>query len=91
MRLHVQLCLIPFARGRERSRVAEDVLREARELAGHGYKELVLTGVNIGRYAYNGMELVDLIAKLKPSRTWFESAHLVHRTDNNPSPRCCTT
>ena len=41
-------CLIPFARGRERSRVAGDVLREARELAIHGYRELVLTGVNIG-------------------------------------------
>ena len=58
-------CLIPFARGRERSRVAADVLREARELAGHGYKELVLTGVNIGRYAHNGMELVDLIRDIE--------------------------
>jgi len=45
-------CLIPFARGRERSRTAEDVLREARELAAHGYRELVLTGVNIGRYSH---------------------------------------
>ncbi len=58
-------CLIPFARGRERSRVAADVLREARELAGHGYKELVLTGVNIGRYAHNEMELVDLIRDIE--------------------------
>lgn len=58
-------CLIPFARGRERSRVAEDVMREAGELAGHGYKELVLTGVNIGRYSYNGMELVDLIREIE--------------------------
>jgi threonylcarbamoyladenosine tRNA methylthiotransferase MtaB len=58
-------CLIPFARGRERSRVAEDVLREARELAGHGYKELVLTGVNIGRYSFNGLELVDLIREIE--------------------------
>lgn len=58
-------CLIPFARGRERSRVAGDVLREAGELAGHGYQELVLTGVNIGRYSYNGMELVDLIREIE--------------------------
>ncbi len=58
-------CLIPFARGRERSRVAADVLREARELAGHGYKELVLTGVNIGRYSHNGMELLDLIREIE--------------------------
>ena len=58
-------CLIPFARGRERSRVAADVLREARELAIHGYRELVLTGVNIGRYSYQGMELVDLLQELE--------------------------
>ncbi len=58
-------CLIPFARGRERSRVAEDVLREARDLAAHGYRELVLTGVNIGRYSYQGMELVDLLRELE--------------------------
>jgi len=58
-------CLIPFARGRERSRVAADVLREARELAAHGYRELVLTGVNIGRYAYRGVELVDLLQELE--------------------------
>lgn len=58
-------CLIPFARGRERSRVAADVLREARELATHGYRELVLTGVNIGQYSYQGMELVDLLQALE--------------------------
>jgi threonylcarbamoyladenosine tRNA methylthiotransferase MtaB len=58
-------CLIPFARGRERSRVAADVIREARELAAHGYRELVLTGVNIGRYSYQGMELVDLLQELE--------------------------
>lgn len=58
-------CLIPFARGRERSRVASDVVREARELATHGYRELVLTGVNIGQYSYQGMELVDLLQALE--------------------------
>ncbi|ULA58849.1 MAG: tRNA-i(6)A37 methylthiotransferase [Nitrospira sp.] len=58
-------CLIPFARGRERSRVTCDVLREARELATHGYRELVLTGVNIGQYSYQGMELVDLLQELE--------------------------
>ena len=58
-------CLIPFARGRERSRVLDDVLREARELAAHGYRELVLTGVNIGRYDHQGADLVDLIQALE--------------------------
>ena len=58
-------CLIPFARGRERSRVAEDVLREARDLAAHGYQELVLTGVNIGQYSHQGMDLVALLKELE--------------------------
>ncbi len=58
-------CLIPFARGRERSRVAEDVLREAHDLAAHGYQELVLTGVNIGQYSHQGMDLVALLKELE--------------------------
>jgi threonylcarbamoyladenosine tRNA methylthiotransferase MtaB len=58
-------CLIPFARGRERSRTLEDVLREAQELTAHGYRELVLTGVNIGRYAYKGLTLLDLLRELE--------------------------
>jgi threonylcarbamoyladenosine tRNA methylthiotransferase MtaB len=43
-------CLIPFARGHERSRLREDILREAQALAERGHQELVLTGVNIGRF-----------------------------------------
>ncbi|MEP7150082.1 MAG: tRNA (N(6)-L-threonylcarbamoyladenosine(37)-C(2))-methylthiotransferase MtaB [Nitrospira sp.] len=58
-------CLIPFARGRERSRTLDDVLREARDLAAHGYRELVLTGVNIGQYFYKGAALVDLLRELE--------------------------
>ncbi len=58
-------CLIPFARGRERSRTLDDVLREARDLATHGYRELVLTGVNIGQYSYKGAALVDLLRELE--------------------------
>ncbi|HVG01627.1 MAG TPA: tRNA (N(6)-L-threonylcarbamoyladenosine(37)-C(2))-methylthiotransferase MtaB [Nitrospira sp.] len=58
-------CLIPFARGRERSRTIDDVLREAQDLTAHGYRELVLTGVNIGQYAYKGLTLVDLLRDLE--------------------------
>ncbi|MFO0730326.1 MAG: tRNA (N(6)-L-threonylcarbamoyladenosine(37)-C(2))-methylthiotransferase MtaB [Nitrospiraceae bacterium] len=58
-------CLIPFARGRERSRVLIDVLREAKELTDAGYRELVLTGVNIGRYRQEGASLVDLLRQLE--------------------------
>ncbi|MEW6543304.1 MAG: tRNA (N(6)-L-threonylcarbamoyladenosine(37)-C(2))-methylthiotransferase MtaB [Nitrospirota bacterium] len=58
-------CLIPFARGRERSRRWEDALREAEELAARGHQEIVLTGVNIGRYDCGGRSLLDLIRALE--------------------------
>ena len=58
-------CIIPFARGHERSRRPEDVLREAEELAARGHRELVLTGVNVGRYASGGLSLLDLIRRLE--------------------------
>jgi threonylcarbamoyladenosine tRNA methylthiotransferase MtaB len=58
-------CLIPFARGRERSRMLGDVVREARQLAAAGFQELVLTGVNIGRYESEGAGLVDVIRALE--------------------------
>ena len=53
-------CIIPYTRGRERSRRFGDLLREARELAEAGYRELVLTGVNIGRYENHGRTLADV-------------------------------
>jgi len=43
-------CIIPYARGRVRSRVMEEVLREVRELAEGGYKEVVLTGIHLSSY-----------------------------------------
>ena len=43
-------CLIPFARGRVRSRRPEDVTEEARSLIAKGYKEIVLTGINTALY-----------------------------------------
>ena len=58
-------CLIPFARGHERSRVLGDILHEAELLAAGGYQELVLTGVNIGQFNHNGVDLVGLIDRLE--------------------------
>lgn len=43
-------CIIPFARGRVRSRVKEDVIREVTDLAKNGYKEVVLTGIHLSSY-----------------------------------------
>jgi len=58
-------CIIPFARGRERSRRPDDILREAEGLVARGHRELVLTGVNIGRYACDGRSLDDVIGALE--------------------------
>ena len=43
-------CVIPYARGKVRSRALDEIVREARELVDAGYKELVLTGINTALY-----------------------------------------
>lgn len=43
-------CIIPYTRGRVRSRSAEEILEEAGRLAGQGFKELVLTGIHLSSY-----------------------------------------
>lgn len=43
-------CIIPYARGRVRSRKKEDILHEVRGLAQNGYREIVLTGIHISSY-----------------------------------------
>jgi threonylcarbamoyladenosine tRNA methylthiotransferase MtaB len=57
-------CIIPFARGRARSRTMPNLLAEARALVERGAKELVLTGVNVGTYALDGATLVDVVDAL---------------------------
>lgn len=57
-------CIIPFVRGRARSRRIEDVLAQAQEAVAGGSRELVLTGVNMSRYRDGGHDFVDLITAL---------------------------
>ena len=58
-------CLIPFARGHERSRLLDDVMREAGMLVAGGYREIVLTGVIIGQCRQGEVDLAGLIAQLE--------------------------
>ena len=58
-------CLIPFARGPVRSLPMEDARREARRLADEGYRELVLTGIEISSYGQDMQEQVGLIDLLE--------------------------
>jgi len=55
-------CIIPYARGRIRSRAAADVVREAEVLSGQGIREIVLTGIHLDSYGRGtGESLIDLI------------------------------
>ncbi len=59
-------CIIPYARGRVRSRAEEDILQEVRGIVATGYREIVLTGIHISSYGLDrgGPELLQLIMKL---------------------------
>ena len=59
-------CIIPYARGRVRSRREEDILREVQGIVDAGYKEIVLTGIHISSYGIDrgGSQLLQLIEKL---------------------------
>ena len=55
-------CIIPYARGRVRSRKMEDVLAEMHTLASNGYQEIVLTGIHLSSYGIDtGENLLELI------------------------------
>ncbi len=61
-------CIIPYSRGRIRSRNLEDVVREVTELAQKGYKEIVLTGIHLSSYGKDMQDkkltLLDAICEL---------------------------
>jgi threonylcarbamoyladenosine tRNA methylthiotransferase MtaB len=57
-------CIVPKARGKERSRDANEIIQEIKGLRDEGFKEAVLTGVHIGKYSQKGMNLTSLLRKI---------------------------
>ena len=57
-------CIIPSTRGAQRSRAPQEIVSEVRGLAGAGFQEIVLTGVQISSYRFDGLRLYDLTTLL---------------------------
>jgi threonylcarbamoyladenosine tRNA methylthiotransferase MtaB len=57
-------CVVPFARGKERCRDVHQILSEINALVENSYKEVILTGVHIGRYNNDGVSLAGLSEKI---------------------------
>lgn len=54
-------CIVPYVRGRERGTSPREVLRQVRDLAAMGYKEVSLLGQTVNSYAYEGVDFADLL------------------------------
>jgi threonylcarbamoyladenosine tRNA methylthiotransferase MtaB len=62
--MRCSFCIIPFIRGRQRSRPVAEVVAEVAALAAGGYPEVVVTGVQISEYEDDGERLYDLVAAI---------------------------
>ncbi len=57
-------CVVPYTRGRERSREPDNIVEEARQLAGKGFKQITLLGQNVNSYKYEHYDFADLIDRV---------------------------
>jgi tRNA-2-methylthio-N6-dimethylallyladenosine synthase len=78
-------CVVPFTRGRERSRDPESIVLEAQDLVAQGYKEVTLLGQNVDSYKYEGVTFAQLLARValvSPTlRVRFSTSHPKDITD----------
>lgn len=75
-------CIVPYTRGKERSRRPEDIIQEVRQLAAQGYQEITLLGQNVNAYGkdftdihYGLGDLMDEISKIDIPRIRFTTSH----------------
>ena len=72
-------CIVPYTRGRERSREVESILNEVKDLKDRGYKEVTLLGQNVNSYHYEEVgfpQLLALVAESAPEmRIRFTTSH----------------
>ena len=80
-------CIVPFTRGRERSRKMEAIIEECKWLVQNGYKEITLLGQNVNAYGndlnlgYDFADLLENVAKLGIPRLRFVTSHPWNFTD----------
>ena len=81
-------CIVPYTRGKQRSRDKEDILKEVKELVDLGYKEVTLLGQNVNAYGkdldydYKMENLLEDVAKTNIPRVRFMTSHPWDFTDN---------
>ena len=74
-------CIVPYTRGRQRSRLKEDIIKEVLELKEQGYKEVTLLGQNVNAYgkdlnlSYGMAALLESVAKTNIERIRFVTSH----------------
>ena len=76
-------CIVPYVRGRERSRRKEDIIKEVKELVAEGYKDITLLGQNVNSYGKDSgfdYDFADLLAELDS----IEGDYLIHFMTSHP-------
>jgi len=76
-------CIVPHTRGREKSRNPDDILKEAREIAGLGYKDITLLGQNVNSYG-QGLETAVDFADLLQMVNEVEGIQRIRFTTSHP-------